>query len=84
MNILGARAAAIRTRLLQIECQVVEKVVSMKSTVSQRLQQLKEIAKSKIIAQSSNGNACFSSAFVKSNCIKSISASGKEEEKTAL
>lgn len=77
---LGSNAANTRTLLLKKECRVVKNMFSIKSRLGQRLQNLHEIVKSRSTGQSTNDNACFSSAVVQGDCDKLISASDKKKK----
>lgn len=56
----------------------------MEFRVSQRLQDLSEIAKSKTTGQRSNEKVWFFSAVLQSNCIEGISPSDRKKEMNSL
>lgn len=77
-GILGSDAAIITKLLLQMEHRVVQQVESMNSRVSQRFENLDEIARGRTSGQSSNENGGVSLAFVQCAFIKTISVSDKK------
>lgn len=77
---LESDAATVRSLVLERRRHVEEKRVSMESRVSQQLQDLNEIVKTRTTGQSSNEIRCFSSAVVQEYCIKTISSSDKKKE----